>query len=104
MTIWKPGMRCVCVEPSANIAGLIEYGVSYPSKGDVLTVRDEWMSPIVGKQMLSFFEHDNSHLTHLTPNGREPGFEASRFRPLSETRLDQFRQHLAPVDRERADA
>lgn len=100
MTIWKPGMFALCVVDAPSHWAAVQFAASYPKKGEVVTVRavNVWPASI----KLRFEEHWNEQLRR--EGDIEPGFSASWFRPLSETRLDIFRQHLAPVDRERADA
>lgn len=109
MTIWQPGMRCVCIKQVSDEArDAIPEGI-WPDKGGVYTVREvrDDKKPSGGLTVL-LHEIDNSHLI-----GRqfkygfghaEPGFPETGFRPLSETRLDQFRQHLAPQPREEVPA
>jgi len=85
MTMWKPGMRCVCVD-ARNASQL--------RKGSVYTVLE--VVPDTGVSTLGV----QSDIALLLVEANAPadfiGFCPSRFRPLSETRLDQFRQHLAP--------
>jgi len=98
MTIWKPGMRCVCVDdkwPSCE-ANPLKKGIVYTVRGTAMEFGVNHIE--VGVSLCLTLEG----VAHPIQAGW--GFDCRRFRPLSETRLDQFRQHLAPVDRERADA
>lgn len=90
MTIWQPGMRCVCVN-AAKSKSLVE--------GRVYTVLE-----VMKHEGFSSIAENWSFGIRLVEVAPSEGFEAfcpSRFRPLSETRLDQFRQHLAPQPREK---
>ncbi|WP_062206759.1 hypothetical protein [Aureimonas sp. AU12] len=109
MTIWQPGMRCVCVS-----AGRVLYDLPLkrPVKGNVYTVRAVDTCALTGAASLLLDELDNRDCIERVVRiqgqayrlGVEPAYLASLFRPLSETRLDQFRQHLAPTPRRKADA
>ena len=98
MTVWQPGMRCVCI-----------HGPFFPGDDDdiepivggVYTVRSVELCS--GFVVLRLREIVNSERSYVDGNG-ERGFLGNRFRPLSETRLDQFRAHLAPTPRERVSA
>lgn len=108
MTVWEPGMRCVCIKVPP---GRFEEA-ERPEKGGVYTVRS--VVPVSepmnssGMVLLRLAEVDNSHwigkrFTNLERGVEfiltvEPAFRCVYFRPLSETRLDQFRAYLAPVD------
>ena len=100
MTIWKSGMRCVCVDDRWE-------GRDKPLlKGTVYTVKYTEMSR--GYNHLGWGLSLSLILEEVvSPEFKYcgiDGFDARRFRPLSETRLDQFRVHLAPTNREKADA
>lgn len=95
MTIWAPGMRCVCIVDIAerpNTRARKE-NAHCPRKGEVCTVRAVTVN-FDETTVLLLAEYRNDHLRAATWNGEEPGFGAKWFRPLSETRLDQFRKHL----------
>ena len=107
MTIWQAGMRCVFVREYELFPAGTDF--VFPVKGRVYTVREVVISDTCqGDIGLRLHEISNAHVIgRIVPYaGRggvlitgEPVFEASRFRPLSDTRLDQFRKLLAPVDR-----
>ncbi len=110
MTDWAAGMRCVCVREYPSVPLIPDLRLA--RKGRVYTVRavvsgDAGLGPC-----LYLCEISNAHLVGRVVQywgerlglWAEPAFEASFFRPLVETRLDQFRQHLAPAPRETEDA
>ncbi len=106
MTVWQAGMRCVFVREYD--VSLAEFGFVLPVKGRVYSVREVVVSEIVGEVCLRLVEISNVHTIGRIVRyaGRnnvriagEPAFEADRFRPLSDTSLDQFRRLLAPDDR-----
>lgn len=99
MTIWAPGMLCVCIRnPTDRARAAIPPG-NWPNKGTVYMIREvrDDRKPD-GHLTLLLREIDNSHLLGLTFSGGtahlEPGFPEYGFRPLSEDSLDQFREHL----------
>ena len=110
MTDWAAGMRCVCVREFLPVPGLPDLVLA--KEGVVYTVREVAGCTETGEPVLYLVEIDNRHmigrLVQMIDGPSiwqvEPAFESSRFRPLSETRLDQFRQHLAPSPRETEDA
>ena len=59
---------------------------TFPALGDVVTVRtvNDWPSGT----LLTFYEHDNSHLIARLGSRYEPGFKARYFRPLVERKTD----------------
>lgn len=90
MTIWQPGMRCVCVDDSAWFKGIGAL-LNPPMRGKIYTVaRIDTFGFLL---VLSLIEYPDD-------NDGPSWWERRFFRPLSETRLDQFRQHLAPQPRE----
>lgn len=109
MTIWQPGMRCVCIQEQMVVAS---FAIRPLIVGTVYTVRYVGACCMTGVPLLQLDEIDNRHLigTYVKVSGRwwaldrEPAYDARCFRPLSETRLDQFRAHLAPTPRQKADA
>ncbi len=106
MTVWQAGMRCVFVREYELFPAGTDF--VFPVKGRVYTVRDVVVSTLGPAELgLRLHEISNAHtIGRVIPyDGRivtitgEPVFEASRFRPLSEARLDQFRKLLAPLER-----
>lgn len=98
MTIWAPGMRCVCVDDSPSSHPFLF--AHFVTKGAVYTVRDVFKTNAKGGFSLRFVEIVNPVSEYIIPVA-EPIYGGWRFRPLSETRLDQFRKHLnrIPADR-----
>lgn len=95
----QPGMRVVCIDDD-----WVFPGPSHPLRGKVYTIKSvEVEVPFRGRV------HAGPYLGfHECPgaNGGRPEFHARCFKPLDETRLDVFRQHLtrAPGPRERVGA
>lgn len=61
-------------------------GYSYPDIGDVVTIRtlNVWPWGVI----LTFHEHDNSHIQRQLGENYEPGFGANHFRPVVERKTD----------------
>jgi hypothetical protein len=59
-----------------------EVGASCPAVGEVVTIKtiNQWRS----ETLLTFHEHDNSHIQRMFGDRYEPGFNAECFRPLTE--------------------
>lgn len=102
------GQRVVCIRtappPSFAPDGIM------PRIGVVYTIREIRDDRLLGGRpdRVLLVEIDNSHLVG-TKSGIwkafvEPGFPPNAFRPLCESRLDQFRAHLAPTPKERVPA
>lgn len=72
------------------------YGHTYPRKGEIVTIKTINHWPLW--TLLTFVEHDNSHLIQLFGSQFEPGFEAKAFRPLVErkTSIEIFTRMLNP--------
>jgi len=89
MTVWQPGMRCVFIGVASDpkvIANGIVYTVRWVGEacfGEGELCLALKLHEIVRPPVLGFEDYP---------------FAAQFFRPLSETRLDQFRKLLAPVD------
>ncbi len=99
MTVWQPGMRCVCVNDSLigfNGPGVLTTNcLDGLQKGTVYTVSAIEAHHRTSAPLLILSEIKRRHERGVYFFA---GFDARRFRPLSETRLDQFRKLLAPVD------
>lgn len=95
---WHAGMKVVCIAPAEEIAARLgEYaGARFPHHGGVYTIRDMYISNC-GNVSLHLLEIDNSHLIG-SEFANEPGFRASRFRPLEtrQTDISCFTQMLNP--------
>jgi len=92
--MFRVGQKVVRIGHSATGEGewARHYSFTFPEIGDVVTIRtiNEWMSGT----LLTFFEHDNSHLAG-TASKIEPGFGAEHFRPLVERKTDiEFAQEI----------
>lgn len=61
-------------------------GYSYPEMGEVVTIRTLNVWPLM--TILTFHEHDNSHVQRQLDSAWEPGFNAAAFRPLVERKTD----------------
>ena len=61
-------------------------GWSYPNIGDVVTIKtlNVWTTGVI----LTFYEHDNSHIQRQLDEPYEPGFGANHFRPLVERKTN----------------
>lgn len=100
---FQPGRRVVCIgevgefPPGNLILGPLP---QRPVKGRVYTIKKAELCRISGKLSLDLFEIVNEPVL-LRWNGvcyTEPVlFLADYFRPLDDTRLDQFRKLLAPT-------
>lgn len=68
-------------DPSPEFRGF--KGHSFPEMGDVVTIKtiNHWSFG----SLLTFVEHDNSHLMR---NGWEPGFASKCFSPIVERKTD----------------
>jgi len=90
---FHPGQRVVCVSTFTNIPP----GANVPDVGKIYTVRSRRLDIGVGfdepVEGLTLVEIVNG----IAPCGLEWAFYSGRFRPLDESRLDQFRIHLAPI-------
>jgi hypothetical protein len=81
---------------------LARSGISVPKFGDVVRIKtiNVWHS----STLLTFVEHDNSH---LSTNGYEPGFNAECFSPVVERPNDgeafvrALKDACAPVEKEK---
>lgn len=82
----------------------------YPNKGSVYTVREVRDDRPMGgsPEVILLCEIDNRHCIGARGPGVrafiEPAFNSRGFRPLCESRLDQFRAHLTPTPKERVPA
>ncbi|ATN34764.1 hypothetical protein ACO34A_13235 [Rhizobium sp. ACO-34A] len=93
---FQPGRRVVCISHYEWAGTLVN---ALPEIGRVYTVRAQKNHPLNGElgirlKELSIF----STSPKFTPlDGGEYWLQARNFRPLDETRLDQFRKLLAPT-------
>jgi len=89
------GMRVVCIRDDwKSLNGPMSVKTSVPVKGKIYTVRDTLNH--LGVPFIHLEEIINPQVW----NGNkmmEPWFQGSFFRPIDETKLDQFRKHLVPV-------
>ena len=72
MTIWRKGMKAVCIKRDSWHHVIINVPADGPRFGDVLTVTRVWAN--CGYQVLDFAEWPNTRV----------GFGAGRFRPTVE--------------------
>lgn len=92
MTVWRPGMRCVCIDDTPP--WYAHGGLDGLRKGSIYTVRAVGRpGPENPDQSLGLFLVEIVRPLRLDDTAEVP-FAVRRFRPLCETRLDQFRKHL----------
>jgi hypothetical protein len=96
---WHLGQRCVCIRDFSGEARAYPAKVSWPVKDQILTIRgiDKRISNR-GSEVLGLLFEEITNPILLLSDGttREPAFGDWDFRPLDESRLDQFRAHLNP--------
>lgn len=107
---YQPGRRVVSLIDWAEhfaplyAPGLLKQGdLSPPAKGEICTIERVTLGTIKGNLILFLVEHPAVCVTWIdggTARRSILGFEAQYFRPLDESRLDQFRAMLAgkPAD------
>ena len=95
------GQRVVCVDGDFSRKKL--RGETLPIKGVVYTVREAGIHDIYGLPYVRLVEIVNEPQEYRF-GVTEACFRASKFRPLDEARLDQFRDHLAPAPKTRVSA
>jgi len=89
---WHIGRPIVCVDDSDPQGHGLLYGEKMPVKGRVYTIRYiDTNGPI--SFLLNEIYNDP---TRWADEYGETLFFANRFRPLDESRIDQFRAHLNP--------
>ena len=94
MKDWHVGQRVVCVSDFVDKKDDI-YTTIYPTKGQILTIRSV---DIEGDEEIGLrFEEIVNKKEYWNRGYLEASFIDHRFRPLDETRLDQFRVHLKTV-------
>ena len=64
----------------------VRMGYSYPEMGEIVTIKT--LNAWPAKTILTFYEHDNSHIQKQLGSPWEPGFDAAAFRPLVERKTD----------------
>lgn len=81
-------VRFARMAPSASIsaARARSLGYTYPEIGEVITIKTLNVWPT--QTILTFHEHDNSHIQRRLNALYEPGFDARAFRPLVERKTD----------------
>lgn len=84
-----PGQRVVCVNGEKARSRAI--GGWAPRTGGVYTVRGSWCHDEMTLLLLEEYVHPDKF-----DGVNEYGWDATRFRPLDEKRLDVFRAMLAP--------
>lgn len=99
---FKVGKRVVCVRPYNGMCGGTGREV-WPIAGVIYTLRDVgFIHPhyptTLGVRLMEIANEAIHYRGYPAP--WEPAFAAMRFRPVEETRLDQFRAHLNPITRE----
>ncbi len=96
---FEPGKRVVCVyDFSADpmFSQGVSLGACFPTLGKVYTVRNSFVmsGDIIGIHLIEI----TNPLIPIDENSMgEMGFDIRAFRPVDETKIDQFRELLTPV-------
>jgi len=92
MKDWHVGQRVVCIS-EFEMKKIDIHNTIFPCRGQILTIRQI----ILGYNSVSFlFEEIVNKAQEWLEGLSEASFRDFRFRPLDESRLDQFRVHLNP--------
>lgn len=75
-----------CSDGEISASRARQMGYSFPEMGDVVTIKTLNVWP--HRTILTFHEHDNSHIQKQMCSYWEPGFDASAFRPVVERKTD----------------
>ena len=101
MSALAPGMLLRCIK-TFDPEHARRFDMNLPAVGAIVTVR-EVSTSVLGETIVRLEEFSNDHMIGRTVRtavygvvtiGSEPGLPADHFRPLDDTRLDQFRRHL----------
>lgn len=98
------GQRVVCVKSGRHhIVGVWD---KVPEKGIIYTIRGIMPAAEIGAETDGLYLVEIVNPEIMTEDGGwvEMPFASGRFRPLDESRLDQFRAHLAPAPKPRVSA
>ena len=104
-----PRQRVVCIGTKAKdsdgrwAAYYAYWRISVPQRGMIYTVQEVRVFKS-GLQFIRLMEIVNPASAWSDARPQEVWWPSSGFRPVEETRLDQFRKHLAPTDRVKEDA
>lgn len=93
------GQKVICIDNLCR-SGIPIPGYNYVSLNTVYTVRDIFQNPYDGRTLLRLTEIKNPPF----PSGIEPGFDATRFRPITERKTDIsiFKRMLTPSELKKA--
>lgn len=101
MKDWHVGQKCICIKDLQEAASIYrELGwpqVNFPSLNQILVIRQVCTrKSMIGQEVLTLLFEEIVNPVMLLNCGRtaEPAFGDWDFRPLEESRLDQFRAHL----------
>jgi hypothetical protein len=87
---FQVGQKVVCFKGSEgnsiSRSKALAMGYTHPELGEVVTIKTLNVWPHM--TILTFQEHDNSHIQRLLDSAYEPGFDAACFRPLAEKKTD----------------
>lgn len=86
---------CVVVVPVGSLVREWFPDFAVPAKGEILTINFQIV--VDDRLMLAFVEYPLRSITFECGHEHCVGYPADHFRPLDETRLDQFRQYLNHV-------
>jgi hypothetical protein len=100
MSSFRVGQKVVLVDASESRIGMPreeaeKLGANYPVEHVVYTVREIYLTRLSRTPCIVLHEIDNRH---IDIGGREPGFEAKRFRPVlsKPTDISIFKAMLTP--------
>jgi hypothetical protein len=89
MMAFRVGQKVINVKGSDGDAKIRDAAASRPVRGEIVTIKTMNYWPHREKTLLTFVEHDNSHLIGVHDlSGFEPGFDAECFRPVVERKTD----------------